>query len=77
MDGTGTTGCHGWVEGEGKLEALAKGWRLSPNGLALPVDVPVLYEARREVRLLDDRGGSRLLFVLGPGETWTVEGGVR
>jgi 5-methylcytosine-specific restriction protein A len=51
--GSGTTGCHGWVESY-RTQAEADGW-LVRRGLQVPADVPVLYRGRWV--LLDDEGG--------------------
>ena len=52
--GSGTTGCHGWVEAH-RTQALADGWLLHDGDE--PLDTRVL---RRHVWvLLDDNGGWR------------------
>lgn len=37
--GTGTTGCHGWIESH-REEAVREGW-IVPHGIVRPADVPV------------------------------------
>ena len=51
--GTGTTGCHGWVESHRDLSREA-GW-LVPSGVQLPAEIPVLLWDGR-VRLLSASG---------------------
>lgn len=62
--GSGTTGCHGWMESEPD-DAGRFGWRIDKNGLLLATAVPVLYAALGEVRLLDDFGGFTVLAHVG------------
>ena len=40
--GSGTTGCHGWVESNRDV-ARESGWLVPRNGVLVPRDVPVLY----------------------------------
>lgn len=47
--GSGTTGCHGWVESH-RAEAEAHGWLLR-HTIADPADVPVLWRGRRSLLL--------------------------
>lgn len=53
--GTGTTGCHGYMESY-RTEACAKGWLVGDG--QDPALVPVLLWDRRRV-LLDNEGGTR------------------
>lgn len=53
--GSGTTGCHGWVESH-RAEALSYGWLVSGLAVTMPSDVPVWTFTRGWV-LLDDDGG--------------------
>lgn len=53
--GTGTTGCHGWVE-KHRSEAIAQGWLVSRIRIHVAADIPVLYWDGT-VRQLDDDGG--------------------
>lgn len=55
MCGTGTTGCHGWLESH-RRDALRLGWLL-PQGID-PYLVPVLHHRDGWVRL-DNHGGQR------------------
>ena len=60
--GSGTTGCHGWVESH-PADAARYGWVLR-HGVITAAQWPVLYAAAGDVRLLDDHGGYRVLMVL-------------
>ncbi|MER7014528.1 HNH endonuclease signature motif containing protein [Saccharopolyspora sp. NPDC000359] len=51
--GSGTTGCHGWVESN-RAAAYRHGWLL--RSWQVPLDVPVRIHDRGLV-LLDDHGG--------------------
>lgn len=54
--GSGTQGCHGWVE-HYRRRALEGGWLISRYGQERACQVPVRYDRDREWRLLDDQGG--------------------
>lgn len=43
--GTGTTGCHSWVEANRAI-SLECGWLVPRNGVRLPAEVPVFYPGR-------------------------------
>jgi hypothetical protein len=58
--GSGTTGCHGWVEAHPMFSREA-GWSVR-RGLVLPADVPVLYP-EGWVLLTDDRFDVRPITV--------------
>jgi hypothetical protein len=70
--GSGTTGCHGWVEAHGRA-AEACGWRLEHGELTAD-RWPVLYASLGEIRLLDDHGDFTVLACLEewPGPQFTV-----
>lgn len=53
--GSGTTGCHGWIEGH-RAEALKMGWLVPRNGLLRPSEVPYWSPADGRWWLLDDEG---------------------
>lgn len=53
--GSGTTGCHGWVESH-RAFARASGWLVPLNGVRLPSEVPV-HHALHGVVVLNDFGG--------------------
>lgn len=55
MCGTGTTGCHGWIESH-RRESIRLGWLL-PQGID-PCMVPVLHHRDGWVRV-DNRGNQR------------------
>jgi hypothetical protein len=55
--GSGTTGCHGWVEAHPAV-AVGLGFRVSTNGSQRPDEVPVL--TRLGWVELDIAGGARL-----------------
>lgn len=52
--GSGTTGCHGWVESH-RAVARDKGWLVPLNGIRLPSTVPV-HHALHGVVVLNDMG---------------------
>lgn len=54
--GSGTTGCHGWVESH-RAEAYEAGLLVRRNGVLLPAEVPVFSRWRGRWFLLDDAGG--------------------
>lgn len=56
--GSGTTGCHGWVEAN-RERALDTGLLVSRLSRVLPVQVPVLLSD--VVYLLDDFGGKTVM----------------
>jgi hypothetical protein len=61
--GSGTTGCHGWVESH-RAAARDAGW-LVGHGITPPAAVPVtLWDGQRV--LLDAEGGWRLAPILNP-----------
>lgn len=74
--GTGTTGCHGWVESN-RPKAARHGWWISPQSGAAAAEIPVWYPWLGLVRLLDDEGNATPVAEVGPGEWWSVEHGVR
>lgn len=49
--GSGTTGCHGWVEHEPNA-AEAEGWHVRPWGC--PEEIPVKYGRKEWLQLLPD-----------------------
>jgi hypothetical protein len=51
--GSGTTGCHGWVEAH-RQDALDLGFLVLRNGRLLPGDVPVHHATLGLVLLTDD-----------------------
>ena len=53
--GSGTTGCHGWIESH-RAFARASGFLVRLNGDQLPTTVPVHHSVHGLV-LLDDMGG--------------------
>lgn len=53
--GSGTTGCHGWIEAH-RGDSLDLGWLVSRNSKTLPEDVPVPHVLHGLV-LLDNVGG--------------------
>lgn len=53
--GSGTTGCHGWVESH-RPQATDLGLLISRNSLALPTDVPVKRWGSEWVTLQHDGG---------------------
>ncbi len=53
--GSGTTGCHGWVENHRAL-AYEQGWLVSRLRLPIPSEVPIPHIIHGRV-LLDDFGG--------------------
>lgn len=53
--GSGTTGCHGWVEAH-RAEARDTGWLVSRIGRDRSTDIPVSHAVHGFVRLLDDGG---------------------
>lgn len=53
LDGSATTGCHGWVESH-PAQALYEGWRV-PQGTD-PAEVPVLLLGERRVLLTSNYG---------------------
>lgn len=54
--GSGTSGCHGWVESH-RLVAYELGLLVRRNGVLLPAEVPVFSRWRGCWFLLDDAGG--------------------
>ena len=56
--GTGTTGCHGWVEAN-RADARDLGWLVSRNARFVAAEIPVTYPDGRLYRL-DDGGGKEL-----------------
>jgi hypothetical protein len=62
--GSGTTGCHGWVESN-RTASYEAGW-LVRHGNVPPAAVPVTLWDGQEV-LLDAEGGWRLAPILKPG----------
>lgn len=55
--GTGTTGCHGWVESH-RSDARAEGFLVSALGRVAAAAVPMAHALYGPV-LLDDQGGAR------------------
>lgn len=53
--GSGTTGCHGWVEAR-RTESIEDGFLISANGQAKADEVPIKH-TRLGLVLLDDEGG--------------------
>ena len=51
--GSGTTGCHGWVEGN-RATATDVGWLVSRLARYRSTDVPVFHALHGMVRLIDD-----------------------
>ena len=51
--GSGTTGCHGWIESH-RSEAMDTGWLVSRNGRDLPTDIPFLHYLHGYGRALDN-----------------------
>ena len=56
MCGSGTTGCHGWVE-TNRAIAYEQGLLVRRNGVMLPSGVPVFSLWRNNWFFLDDFGG--------------------
>lgn len=54
--GSGTTGCHGWVEGH-RADSIDLGWLVSRLGVLRPAEVPV-HHGLHGLVLLDDEGGT-------------------
>lgn len=54
--GSGTTGCHGWIEAH-RSEAISKGWLMLRNSYLIPEDVEV-HHAIHGVVLLNDQGAA-------------------
>lgn len=57
--GSGTTGCHGWIEGH-RGESVDLGFLVSRIGVNLPEDVPVHHGLYGLVLLTDDGGFKRI-----------------
>lgn len=53
--GSGTTGCHGWIESH-RTEAKAAGWLISQNGHLTAVEVPIEHVTLGRVFLTDEGG---------------------
>lgn len=51
--GSGTTGCHGWVEGN-RSTAVDAGWLVSGLGRTLPADIPYLHAIHGYGHALDN-----------------------
>lgn len=71
--GTGTTGCHGWLEAN-RAHADAGGWQIMrPDEGSTPADVPVWLPYHGGWVALDDEGGTALAMD-GPGPLWCPPG---
>lgn len=53
--GSGTTGCHGWIESNREV-AKEAGWLISQNGRLTAVEVPLPHVLLGEVFLTDEGG---------------------
>lgn len=51
--GSGTTGCHGWIE-KHRAESIEKGWLMLRNSYLLPEDVQVHHAIHGVVLLTND-----------------------
>lgn len=51
--GSGTTGCHGWIESH-RTAAIEAGWLISQNGRLRAVDVPLTHVTLGRVFLTDE-----------------------
>jgi hypothetical protein len=71
--GSGTTGCHGWVESN-PIPAKSAGWAVSQY--QTPEDVPVLYPDGGYY-FLDDAGNKHELAAFPPGSCGHAGGGGR
>ena len=72
LDGSGTTGCHGWVESH-RDHALADGLLLRSNGRALATEIPIRHAIHGLVLLTDDGGFEPVIEMLAA-ELWHAFG---